>query len=310
MILEKFFCFTKDQGCIISNSADVETYIKEKVNHFKKHNNWASKKEHMDLYDEILNMINEDLQHPTIDTAPVSNIKFYDKYDTNELIIFYDLVYILGRIIYEAFDYGENALHHIENGRYGPINLGDMLECGYKEFVNTKRNKKSYVSYGSTLIFVIIIEAEIKSKIKNILLQELVKKTIRNGINSFSAEELDLVNCLTQNKDDFNYLYVTTQGADSLFEKYNIYDTQEKNEQKKIILNNITLNQLIQSKIFNNLAEPTFFKIMKLLYGNADLKFRNDILHGLPSYKNYYSIYGTGLLYFIVTDILNDFWKK
>ena len=122
--------------------------------------------------EEMLKMVTEDTASPNIDTTPISSLLFFDKFDKETFVLYYDLVIILGSIIYNVFDYDNNALSHIEGGQHGAINLGKMLEQGYNEYVYAKRTKRD-AAYGATLIFTTIIEAELKRKFKSIIIHEL-----------------------------------------------------------------------------------------------------------------------------------------
>ena len=86
-------------------------------------------------------------------------------------------------------------------------------------------------------------------------------------------------------------------------------DTSNK-DQENLLLNNTTLNQLLDYSIFSNKVEPTFLKIMKLLFQRKKLNLRNDIAHGAFGYKNYYHISATSVLYFMSTFVIKDEYLK
>lgn len=312
MILEKHFVFDPVTGCVPTNLADIETYLQEKADHFKDYNNWSSKTEHIALYQELLDMVTEDIAAPDIDTTPISHLLYYDKFNATKFIMYFDLVLILGSITYNVFDYGRNAFNHAENGQHGAIDKVDMITRGYAELVEAKR-RNAKAAYGSTLIFTTILEAELKSKFKGIVTDELVaavEAKIRSGSYVPTPDDNALIDCLKGNRTDYNSVYVLTEAANQLFIRADVYDPQNRSEQEKLMLNKTTLNQLLQSNIFAAKAEPTFLQMMKLLFGTGNLNLRNDIAHGGFGYQNYYHTSGAALMYLLLIAVVNDFWKQ
>lgn len=311
MILEKHFVFNPNTGCVPANLDDIKAYVNAKVTHFKDYQNWISKNEHISLFQELLNMVAEDIQAPDIDASPISHILYYNIFDPKKIVIYFDLVFILGTIAYNVFDYGDNALNHTEDGQHGAINMSKMIAQGYNELVTTKRINGS-TAYGSTLIFTTVIEAELKRKFKWIVIEELVasvESRIQNGSYNPTADDIILIDCLKGHRTDYNSVFVFTEGADQLFTRANVYDPQHTSEQRNLMLNKTTLNQLLQSYIFSLKAEPAFLEIMKLIFGTNSLNLRNDIAHGGHTYQNYYHTAGAGLLYLLLFSVVNDFWK-
>ena len=310
MILEKHFVFMPDTGIQAKNFDDIKTYIQTKITHFQDYHNWTSKNEHISLYQEILDMVAEDILAPDVDTSPISHLLYFDKLDIDKCIKYYDVVYILGTIAYNVFDYDKNALNHTEDGQHGAINLADMVYRGYKDLVAIKKIN-GYAAYEPILIFTTVIEAELKRKFKKIIIDELVAAVelkIQNGTYVPSIEDTTLIDCLKGNRTDHNSIYVLTEGADSLFKQANVYDPHRISEQENLILNKTTLNQLLRSNIFATKAESSFLQIMQLLFGTNDLNLRNNIAHGGFTYQNYHHTSVAGLLYLLLVAVTNDFW--
>lgn len=85
---------------------------------------------------------------------------------------------------------------------------------------------------------------------------------------------------------------------------------KNKKTEQNLILNKITLNQMIQSDSFSTKAEPVFLVMMKLLFGTKTLNLRNNIAHAGLEYQNYYHVSAAAMLYLILTAVVNDYWKK
>lgn len=127
MVLQKQFKFLPDKGLYCVNMNDVSNYILEKTNEFRVFDNYTSKRKKIELLEEILTMYNEDIQNIQVDMSAMSDTIYNEKADLKSMIQYYDIIWILGTIVYNVFDYGKNALNRVEDGINGPINMGKML---------------------------------------------------------------------------------------------------------------------------------------------------------------------------------------
>lgn len=309
MVLQKSFKCTPENGLICVNTDDVSTYIQNKVELFRNYENYTSKQKKIELLEEVLQMYNEDIQNPQIDMSEMSNIVYSDKVNIKQMIQYFDLVWILGSIAFNIFDYGNNALNHTEDGMNGPINMGEMVWQAYNQLHIAKINGEK-AAYGATLIFTTVLESELKKKFKILFIQDKlaeVDNIVSQGTYSLSEDEKELIKYLRQdeNAKEFNAVYATTQAAYELFKNVGVLETANQ-DQKNILLNKTTLNQLLGYSFFANKVEPAFLAIMKLLFQTGNLNLRNDIAHGGFGYKNYYHTSATGLLYFMSTFVFND----
>ena len=309
MVLQKSFKCTPENGLICVNTDDVSNYIQNKVELFRNYENYTSKQKKIELLEEILQMYNEDIQNPQIDMSEMSNIVYSDKVNIKQMIQYFDLVWILGSIAFNIFDYGNNALNHTEDGMNGPINMGEMVWQAYNQLHIAKINGEK-TAYGATLIFTTVLESELKKKFKILFIQDKlaeVDNIVSQGTYSLSEDEKELIKYLRQdeNAKEFNAVYATTQAAYELFKNVGVLETANQ-DQKNILLNKTTLNQLLGYSFFANKVEPAFLAIMKLLFQTGNLNLRNDIAHGGFGYKNYYHTSATGLLYFMSTFVFND----
>lgn len=309
MVLQKSFKCTPENGLICVNTDDVSNYIQNKVELFRNYENYTSKQKKIELLEEVLQMYNEDIQNPQIDMSEMSNIVYSDKVNIKQMIQYFDLVWILGSIAFNIFDYGNNALNHTEDGMNGPINMGKMVWQAYNQLHIAKINGEK-TAYGATLIFTTVLESELKKKFKILFIQDKlaeVDNIVSQGTYSLSEDEKELIKYLRQdeNAKEFNAVYATTQAAYELFKNVGVLETANQ-DQKNILLNKTTLNQLLGYSFFANKVEPAFLAIMKLLFQTGNLNLRNDIAHGGFGYKNYYHTSATGLLYFMSTFVFND----
>lgn len=309
MVLQKSFKCTPENGLICVNTDDVSNYIQNKVELFRNYENYTSKQKKIELLEEVLQMYNEDIQNPQIDMSEMSNIVYSDKVNIKQMIQYFDLVWILGSIAFNIFDYGNNALNHTEDGMNDPINMGEMVWQAYNQLHIAKINGEK-TAYGATLIFTTVLESELKKKFKILFIQDKlaeVDNIVSQGTYSLSEDEKELIKYLRQdeNAKEFNAVYATTQAAYELFKNVGVLETANQ-DQKNILLNKTTLNQLLGYSFFANKVEPAFLAIMKLLFQTGNLNLRNDIAHGGFGYKNYYHTSATGLLYFMSTFVFND----
>ena len=283
MVLQKSFKCTPENGLICVNTDDVSNYIQNKVELFRNYENYTSKQKKIELLEEVLQMYNEDIQNPQIDMSEMSNIVYSDKVNIKQMIQYFDLVWILGSIAFNIFDYGNNALNHTEDGMNGPINMGEMVWQAYNQLHIAKINGEN-TAYGATLIFTTVLESELKKKFKILFIQDKlaeVDNIVSQGTYSLSEDEKELIKYLRQdeNAKEFNAVYATTQAAYELFKNVGVLETANQ-DQKNILLNKTTLNQLLGYSFFANKVEPAFLAIMKLLFQTGNLNLRNDIAHG------------------------------
>lgn len=162
---------------------------------FRDYNNYTSKQKKIELLAEILKMYNEDIQNPQIDMSAMNNMVYSDKLDTNQMLQYYDVVWILGTIVYNVFDYGKNAVNHFEDGINGPIDMSEMLWQAYSQLHAVKMNGEK-TAYGATLIFTTVLESELKRKFKDNFIQEKlteVDNIVNQGGYSLTEEEKELI---------------------------------------------------------------------------------------------------------------------
>lgn len=313
MILQKNFKVTPAQGLVCVNIEDVSNYIEEKVNFFRDYNNYISKQEKLNLLGEILQMYDEDIQNLQIDMSAMSNIIYGDKADKTQMLQYFDLIWILGSIVYNVFDYGKNAVKHIEDGVNGPINVGEMFWQAYNQLHEVKEHNGN-AAYGATLIFTTVLESELKKSFKERFIQKKlleIDATVSQGGYSLSDDEKNLIKFLRHDADALPHdgLYATTKAACELFKNVGVLDTSNSN-QENLLLNKTTLNQLLGYSFFQSEVEPTFLRTMQLLFQTGNLNLRNDIAHGGFGYKNYYHLAATSALYFMSTFVFEGEYLK
>lgn len=313
MILQKNFKFVPDQGLVCVNIEDVSNYIKEKVDVFRDYNNYMSKQKKLDLLAEILQMYDEDIQNPQIDMSPMSNIIYSDKADKILMLQYFDLIWILGSIVYNVFDYGGNAINHIEDGINGPINVGEMFWQAYNQLHEVRSNNGN-AAYGATLIFTTVLESELKKSFKERFIQKKlleINAIVSQGGYSLSDDEKNLIKFLRHDADALPHdgVYAMTKAACELFKNVGVLDTSNR-DQENFLLNKTTLNQLLGYSFFQNEVESSFLRTMQLLFQTGNLNLRNDIAHGGFGYKNYYHVTATSTLYFMSTFVFNGEYLK
>jgi len=184
------------------------------------------------------------------------------------------------------------------DGVNGPIDMGKMVEMAYKEFHDAKLNKT--VACGATLMFVTVFESELKRKFKTRFLHkkaDQIEQLISNGRITLTTEQRELLDMIEDkpNHKIFNNVYATTQAAYDLFDFAGVLDCP--NEQKKLLLNQTTLNQLLGYSFFRNEVEPAFLQVAEFLFKTTNLNLRNDMAHGGFGYKNYFHLSATGVLF-------------
>lgn len=316
MILEKHFSFEPVLGLKCTNIEDVQNYIEGKISEFRLYENYTSKQKRLGLLDEILNMYDEDIQNPDVDLSPMNGYLYYDKVNVERMLQYYDFIFIFGSIILNCFDFDKNAINHTEDGINGPIDMGKMFFEAYCELKNRRQaeviTKQSQHAFGATLMFATILESELKRKFKSLFISEKLAdlySIIAAGNFTPNADQIELIKCLQQdpNAKQYNAVYGTTQAAYDLFFSAGVC---QSGEEKNLLLNKTTLNQLLGYSFFQTKVEDSFLKMMQNLFGTGNLNLRNDIAHGGFGYQNYYHLAATSVLFMMATIVIQDEYLK
>ncbi|WP_186668814.1 DUF4209 domain-containing protein [Sporosarcina sp. BP05] len=312
MNLIKKFIFTKTEGLVLTNKTEINNYLGEKVKHFSEHKNYIDKDELLNLFQEILDMNNHDIATAKFSFSDFENtIGFKLSDEKTKMIYFYNLIAVLGTIYYEVFDKPGNRLRDVEEGSDLPFKTTDMFAAGYNEFLMAKQNSMKN-SFGATLIFMTLLERDLKTFIKLVYMDELLRKLetkIAQEKISFNAVDEDLYLYLRhQYKMDiensstkiYDSLYASSSLAYNLFESNGIIEDENKEKQffKGIFgINPLTLNNLIVSPKFKGKVDIRFWNIIDIMFDPNKLNLRNNLTHGNNGYQNYYHINVTSLIY-------------
>ena len=108
---------------------------------------------------------------------------------------------------------------------------------------------------------------------------------------------------------NFNPIVACTQMQYDLLLKYNIVQANDR-DLANLLCNKITLNQLLQSQAFKNIADDRFTSFVTLLFGTGTVNLRNDLAHCNTAYSNYYSIHITALLFALFTMVSDESFLK
>lgn len=320
MFFIKNFEFTNEKGLQLVNTNDLNVYISEKIEHFSKYENYSSKEERLMLLDEIIQMCNHDRNTATFDYSNLSTFEGANMVDMQpQMIDYYNIVYTLGGIILHVFDKGNNRLASVEDGISGAIDTKEMFIKAYGELLD--RKKTNGKAYGATLIFATLFEKDLKEHTKQIYAKQYLirlKNETDAGRITLSSAENDLFDFLQHHYEmigqrktitQFDSVVACTQMQYGLFAKYGIIPSGDR-DIKRMLCNELTLNQLIQSSLFQNIADDRFVKLISRLFGKQNLNLRNNLAHCNFTYINYYSIHVTALLFILFTMVAEESFLK
>lgn len=318
----KTFGFGRDKGLYLKNCGECFAYIDEKIKHFSEYKNFSSKKEWIDLFQEILEIIEFDLETAIFDFSEVNNIVgFSDRERKKQMVLYYDIVYVLGTICYNVFDVGDNRLSLVEGGGKAAINTGEMLKAAYYELHSIKQKNSQQPAYGATLILATLFESEIKLKFKNISARECLKKIqlkmSQGEVADMTKSDIELLNYLNSNyyinfdnvvTSKYDNIVATTNLMVDLFEKNNCMGLIDNS--KRLFLNKMTLNEMLNNKYFKSICVEPFYRIVCYLFNVEHLNLRNNLAHCNYTYMNYYLISVTALLYILHYMVVHDYYIK
>ena len=305
----KDFIFTKTEGIVLTNTSERDNYLREKVKHFSEYKNYSNKDELLNFFQEILVMNKHDISTALFDFSDFNNVVGFKLEDKKEqMIYFYNLVVILGTVYYNVFDKKGNRLVDLEEGSDLPFKTTDMFAAGYNEFLMAKQNKEKN-AFGATLIFITLLERDLKMLIKLVYMVELLKELetkISQGNISLTTVDEDLylylryqyeIDTIKYSKKEYESLYASSVLAYNLFESNGIIAT-EKDFFKGIFgIKSLTLNNLITSQKFKDKVDIRFWEIIDIMFAPNHLNLRNNLTHANTGFQNYYHINITALLY-------------
>lgn len=315
----KNFIITPDNGLMLINTADRDAYLHDKINHFAIHANYISKSERLRLIQEILDMYNTDCTTATFDTSDISGFHLFNINDHREIMLmYYDIIFIMGTIFLNVFDRPLNRLDHVEDGLNGPVSTATMFLAAYNELVFCKADNK--VPYGSNLIFATLLENDLKTVVKIAYSRECL--TALNQVINIEAliltpDEADLLAFLINYYElsttpcgvMFDGIVATTTAFYNLLVKYAIIVPTDM-EAKKLLLNKFTLNPFLNSPICKSKIDASFLQLIKLLFDTDKLNLRNNLAHCNYGYLNYHTICVASLLYSLMSMLSNGHCLK
>ena len=288
MILQKKFMFDLQQGLTCINENDAREYCEKKIIEFKNYNNYCNKQKQLDFLKEIKEMCDEDIKNIDFDLSSIQYILYYDQFDKRNAILFYDMI-LLGKISFNVFDYGGNALKVVVEGENGPISTKSMVEVAYNDLVNLKRNNQQDLIYGSLLILVTLLESELRGKIKKKYIDEKITQieqlSLQNKIQ-LSNQERWLIDSLEGKRQDVDRVFASTRGIYNLLKDHNLFNPSQEKDIGDLLLDSITLNKLLNCNYVKNLLDDSFLSILKIIFGRNQLNLRNSIAHVSYGYIN------------------------
>lgn len=319
MCFQKQLRFSSNKGLELLNVDDRDVYLRRKIEYFSDHSHYTNKEDLLSLFQEILNMSKNDKSNVNsiFDDTELRKFQGINLDKTKEKMIDAYNMILLGSIFLNVFDKPKNRLIEVQEGINGPISTSDMFSVAYKELVQKKHENKQ--AYGATLIFMTILENELKGRVKKLYSKEYLfnmQSKIIAGSISLTPEEEDLFNHLcfdlritNQRKSniEFNGVYASTEGLYGLLANHSIISGTNR-DIKNMILNKYTLNPFLNSSFLSAKADPRFIELMKLLFNTDKLDLRNNLAHNNFGHLNYFHINYTALLYGICHIILSDYF--
>lgn len=321
-MFNKKFTFTYSNGLTLPDREETNRFIYEKAEHFKYYSNYSNKEELLKFFQEILDMICHDDATAEFDFSDISGSVGFP-YKKKDMIRWYDIAHIMGSVFFLAFDAEENKLKNILDGVHGAISTSGMMAHAYNELVAHKiiktNSEKMIPAYGATLIFATLFECELKTHTRIYYTKKYLsqlKAKIDSSEITLTENEFDLFKFLSfrfamvDSESDKKHDAITALDSQyKLLVKYNIINKKDE-ELKDILLENATLNKLLNNKYFKNITDERFWKIISILFNVKKLNLRNNLTHCNFGRTNYYALSVTALLYTLVCMVSNEHFLK
>jgi len=306
-----------ENGLTLLNTAERDNFIKDKITFFSAYKNYSSKVEHLAFIQEILDMYDYDNTYATFDTFKIACVQGFNLTNhKKKMVMYYDLVIMMGTVFLNVFDLPNNRLDHVTEGISGPIDTGNMFLKAYRELEDCKATNGR--AYGATLILATLLEKDLKTRIKFLYAQEYLKainNQVANGGLTLTHDEADLVAYLnvyyelsnSPSNAIYDSVYATTSAFYKLLEKHLIINPLDS-EVRKMLLDKFTLNPFLDSKLYQAKVDPRFVRITQLLFNGDKLNLSNNLAHCNFGYINYYNLSITALLYSLYYMVSYDYF--
>lgn len=308
MSFDKSFRFTKNEGLVINNTEERDSFMLDRIKHFSKFENYNNKEKILTFFQEIIDMNNHDIATAKFDFQGFEGmVGFNLEQEKTTMIYFYNLVIIFGGVFFNVFDSERNHISSLSEGQSLPYNTKDMFKEGYEQLLSVKQNNIPK-AFGGTLIFITLFEKDIKTLIKCIYIDELLnnlENEITQGNVILSTEDEDLYLYLrfqyendTENKAQKTYenRYATTELAYQLFKSNKIINSHSKFFKGIFEVEKMTLNSLITEQKFKDKIDVRYFEVIDLLFSPKKLNLRNNLAHANNGPQDYFNINITALL--------------
>ena len=308
----KNFEITKDNGLKLQNNELRDIFLQDKKTIFSEYSNYVNKNKLLDLFQEIIDMIDYDKATATFDISDLQVIIFFNLQDHKDIMIdYYDIILILGGIFLNVFNCPRNQLVSVADGINGPISTSQMLIVGYNELV--KCSNDGTVPYGANLIFATLLENHLKAIVKNEYAKDwlaMLQRKIDSGQEVLDANDKDYFAYLNSQYELSNIestsVYDSVKATTSEFYqflcKYDIIPADRIYEQ--FINNELTLNPFLNSEFCIAKIQPAYLEITKRLFSTNCLNLRNNLAHCNFGYLNYQTCCVGALLYGLLLMIL------
>lgn len=301
--------------------------IKDEINRlsvkFKNAVEYAKKETHIEFVNYLNDMIDYDLSNG-IDLASNDNsTKWFNFNDLqSDLIYYYDLISIGGRIMLNSFDSSQYA--KINGGTTAAVETAKITKYIFNELQKIRNeiftNKRNAIvePYGVNCVLVSMIEHELKlhSSRKYIIgVLNNFKRDLDRGTVSFLCPEdeeyfNDLYNGMIEEiyvPNGGNDIWMTGERFLKFLHDYPAYSLMSGIEDQ-LFKRTLTLNQLIQNNYMTLDWNRGFLQLMKRTFGTSNLNLRNNLAHCGYTEYNYHSPFTSFYLNEIFIMIISDFY--
>lgn len=305
---------------VISNIMPDMQRFSEK---FKKHTEYAKKETHTEFVKYLNDTIDFDLANGLDLVSNDGSTKWFDFSEAqNDLIFYYDLISIGGRIMMDAFDIEQYA--RIEGGSNAAVNTANITSYILSELAKIKHEiatagEQAYVTpYGVNCVLASMIEHELKLHVSRkyiLTVLKNVKTALDNSSFCFgNSDDEEYFNDMysgiveeTPVENGGNDIWMTGKRFYKFLTDYPQFSLSYGIEEK-MFKRTLTLNQLVQNSSATADWNPDFVRLMERTFGSANLNLRNNLAHCGYTEYNYHSPFTSFLLNEIFIMIVADFY--
>ena len=316
----------KDKRLKITNASLKNHYTDMRAlgDNLKNKDDFLKKQNHLNLLDYLNQLIIFDETQGVNLLSDDGSVKEFNFNDLKEeLILYTDIVSIMGRILLDSF---KKENFHFAYEHDWAVEINKMIKYSIDELarmreeINRDQEKANPNPYGVNCVLVSLVESELKYAAKI----RYIKAVCNDAYTKIQSGQL----CLNSSDQDYfeemynayinnitlpngrNNIIASGPQFKGFIDRNNLSLNYSNDFEQKIFYGEMTLNQLVNIPEETNTWEPLFLSAMKNIFGTSRLNIRNCLAHCGYTMYNYHSPYTAYIFNELLFLICKDYYLR